>query len=240
MQNMMGQGGHGMPMNPLAERAQQLQQQLQQLQALQALQVPHQGMSASQLADLQSGFDNLSLLGSAGNQDTVQQLQQAQVRLLSLRTAAAWIKACVCFGVSCIFWCQCGLRNISATHSWIRSCCWVHSSGSSSSSSTISQWHRPLHVRRWAAPLAMVPTVMARRRWRWAMRCRCPTPMRCAPPVCHRAWAWACTLRSLVAWAPATMPSVPTAVCRYGTCCLAAPICSSAMDVCKQCVVRPA
>ena len=89
MQNMMGQGGHGMPMNPLAERAQQLQQQLQQLQALQALQVPHQGMSASQLADLQSGFDNLSLLGSAGNQDAVQQLQQAQVRLLSVGTAAA-------------------------------------------------------------------------------------------------------------------------------------------------------
>jgi hypothetical protein len=81
---MMGQGGHGMPMNPLAERAQQLQQQLQQLQALQALQVPQQGMSASQLADLQNGFDNLSLLGTAGGQDTVQQLQQAQVRPLSV------------------------------------------------------------------------------------------------------------------------------------------------------------
>lgn len=75
----MGQGAPGVPMNPLAERAQQLQQQLQQLQALQAMQMPQQGLSAPQMADLQGGFDNLSLLGTSAAQNGVQQLQQAQV-----------------------------------------------------------------------------------------------------------------------------------------------------------------
>lgn len=75
----MGQGGH-MPMNPLAERAQQLQQQLQQLQALQ---MPLQPMSATQMPDMQGGFDNVSLQGQMlgnGGQSVAQQLQQAQVQ----------------------------------------------------------------------------------------------------------------------------------------------------------------
>lgn len=76
---MMGQGAPGVPMNPLAERAQQLQQQLQQLQALQAMQMPQQGLSAPQMAEMQGGFDNLSLLGTSAAQNGVQQLQQAQL-----------------------------------------------------------------------------------------------------------------------------------------------------------------